>query len=119
MACEMSPVRAPGPAAAIPALRARSVAPITRASGRSISITHRTIKNDRLAAAGFVWAFTASTNYEPARAHYQRRRENGDKHPGALRHLFNRMLGQLFHCLHTGQTYDAGNAFTRALPTAA
>ncbi|MEU8310715.1 IS110 family transposase [Actinomadura sp. NPDC048955] len=94
-------------------------APITRASGRSISITHRTIKNDRLAAAGFVWAFAASTNHEPARAHYQRRRENGDKHPGALRHLFNRMLGQLFHCLHTGQTYDAGNAFTRALPTAA
>ena len=31
-------------------------APITRASGRSISITHRHIKNNRLANAGW-WAF--------------------------------------------------------------
>src|SRR5207248_5328316 len=28
-------------------------APVTRASGRSIVITHRRVKNDRLAAAGF------------------------------------------------------------------
>jgi transposase len=35
-------------------------APVTRASGRSISITHRRIKNDRLAAAGFVWSFMRS-----------------------------------------------------------
>ncbi|WP_433236078.1 transposase [Actinomadura nitritigenes] len=41
-------------------------APVTRASGRSISITHRTIKNDRIAGAGFTWAFAASTNHEPA-----------------------------------------------------
>lgn len=32
-------------------------APITRASGRSRSITHRRIKNDRLAAVGWMWAF--------------------------------------------------------------
>jgi transposase len=32
-------------------------APITRASGRTISITHRRVKNDRLAAAGWAWAF--------------------------------------------------------------
>ena len=31
-------------------------APVTRASGRSISITHRKVKNDRLAAAGYLWA---------------------------------------------------------------
>lgn len=47
----------------------------------------------------------------PARDHYLRRRERGDKHPAALRHLFNRMLGQLHHCLHTGQTYDPIKAF--------
>ncbi|MEU4820239.1 IS110 family transposase [Actinomadura sp. NPDC023710] len=87
-------------------------APVTRASGRSISITHRTIKNDRLASAGFVWAFAASTNHEPARAHYKRRRDRSDRHSAALRHLFNRMLGQLFHCLQTGQSYDPGKAFT-------
>ena len=31
---------------------------ITRASGRSLSITHRHIKNNRLATVGWMWAFT-------------------------------------------------------------
>jgi transposase len=37
-------------------------APITRASGRSFSITHRRIKNDRLAAAPWIWAFAAAAH---------------------------------------------------------
>ena len=37
-------------------------APVTRASGRSISISHRRIKNDRLANTGWVWAFAAATH---------------------------------------------------------
>jgi len=86
-------------------------APVTRASGRSISVTHRRVKNDRLAAVGYVWAFVAATHAEPAKQHYQRRREQGDRHAAALRHLFNRMLGQLHHCLQTGQTYDPIKAF--------
>jgi transposase len=94
-------------------------APITRASGRSITITHRRVKNDRLAAAGFVWAFMAITNHQPARAHYDRRRNRGDRHAAALRHLFNRMLGQLHHCLATGQTYNPDNAFGTPEPTPA
>lgn len=94
-------------------------APVTRASGRSISITHRKIKNDRLATAGYLWAFAASANHDPARAHYRRRRDQGDRHPAALRHLFNRMLGQLFHCLQTGQTYDPNKAFMIAGAAAA
>jgi hypothetical protein len=53
----------------------------------------------------------AITNHHPARAHYDRRRDRGECHPAALRHLFNRMLGQLHHCLATGQTYDPDNAF--------
>ena len=47
-------------------------APMTRASGRSLSVTHRHIKNNRLANVGWMWAFTAASNYEPARQHYQR-----------------------------------------------
>ena len=35
-------------------------APVTKASGRSIRITHRHVKNNRLAAVGFVWAFIAA-----------------------------------------------------------
>jgi hypothetical protein len=46
--------------------------------------------------------------------HYLRRRERGDGHAAALRHLFNRMLGQLHHCLRTGQTYNPAKAFPPA-----
>ena len=66
-------------------------APITRASGRSISITHRHIKNNRLANV-WMWAFTAASNFEPARQHYRKRRDAGDRHAAATRHLFNKLL---------------------------
>lgn len=86
-------------------------APITRASGKSRTVTRRRTKNNRLAAVGFSWAFTAAARPSPTREHYLRRRAHGDGHPAALRHLFNRMLGQLHHCLGTGQTYDPAKAF--------
>ncbi|MEU4769346.1 IS110 family transposase [Actinosynnema sp. NPDC023794] len=86
-------------------------APVTRASGRSISITRRTVKNDRLNAAGFLWTFATLARPGPAKDHYQRRRAHGDRHAAALRHLFNRFLGQLHHCLQTRQTYDPIKAF--------
>ena len=91
-------------------------APVTRASGRSTSITHRRIKNNRLAAVGFVWTFVAAGREGPVRDHYLARREHGDRHPAALRHLYNRMLGQLYHCLHTGQVYDPDKAFPSVGP---
>jgi hypothetical protein len=37
-------------------------APVTRASGRSLVITRRRIKNDRLASAGWTWAFASLTH---------------------------------------------------------
>ena len=74
-------------------------APVTRASGKSRTVTRRRTKNNRLAAVGYSWAFTAAARPSPARDHYLRRRERGDGHPAALRHLFNKMLGQLHHCL--------------------
>jgi transposase len=91
-------------------------APVTRASGRSILITHRKVKNSRLAAAGFVWAFATLTSSPRARAHYDRRRDTGDRHAAALRHLFNRMIGQLYHCLQTEQCYDETAAFSEHQP---
>lgn len=86
-------------------------APVTRASGKVTSITYRRIKNDRLAAVGWVWATYAAINPGPARGHYRQRRDHGDRHSAALRHPFNKMLGQLYHCLQTGQTFDPIKAF--------
>lgn len=89
-------------------------APVTRASGRIRSVTTRRIKNQRLAAAGYVWAFSALTASPGARAHYDRRRARGDGHVAAQRNLFNRMLGCLHHCLATGTPYDESIAFPAA-----
>ncbi|WP_019611153.1 IS110 family transposase [Nocardiopsis sp. CNS-639] len=94
-------------------------APITRASGRKRFVGRRFIKNDRLISAGFLWAFSALTRSSGAYAHYRRRRDRGDWHAQAQRHLLNRMLGQLFHCLQTGQAFDEQRAFTSDLAVAA
>ena len=96
-------------------------APITRASGKTRSVTHRRIKNNRLNAAGYTWAFAALTASPGARTHYDRRRDDGDRHAAAQRNLFGRLLGCLWHCLTTGQHYDEATAFPARpnLPTAA
>ncbi|MBA4867359.1 IS110 family transposase, partial [Streptomyces sp. PSKA54] len=86
-------------------------APVTRASGKSVAVMARRVKNQRLAAAGYVWAFAALTASPGARAHYDRRRETGDRHTAAQRNLFNRLLGCLHHCLTTRTNYDETAAF--------
>ena len=86
-------------------------APVTRASGKSLTVTHRRVKNQRLAAVGYVWAFSALTASPGARAHYDRRKTTGDRHTAAQRNLFNRLLGCLHHCLHTRQHYNEQIAF--------
>ncbi len=97
-------------------------APITRASGKSTSITFRRVKNNRLNAAGYSWAFSALTASPGARAHYDRRKDAGDRHAAAQRNLFGRLLGCLHHCLTTGQHYDEDTAFpnpAKKIPAAA
>jgi transposase len=86
-------------------------APITRASGKTRSVTRRRVKNNRLNAAGYLWAFSALTASPGARAHYDRRRDTGDRHAAAERNLFGRLLGCLHKCLITGQDYDEDIAF--------
>ncbi|MFG2593486.1 IS110 family transposase [Streptomyces sp. NPDC048438] len=86
--------------------------PITRASGKKSSVTRRWVKNDRLNHAGYLWAFSAITASPGAKAHYRRRRDNhADWHAAAQRNLFNRMIGQLYHCLQQGHRYDEALAF--------
>ncbi|WP_328863471.1 IS110 family transposase [Streptomyces sp. NBC_00306] len=90
-------------------------APITRASGKKRFVGRRFVKNNRLINAGFLWAFAALTASPGANAHYRRRREHGDWHAAAQRHLLNRFLGQLHHCLKTRQQFDEQHAFAPLL----
>jgi transposase len=94
-------------------------APITRASGKKRFVGRRFVKNNRLINAGFLWAFAALTASPGANAHYRRRRDHGDWHAAAQRHLLNRFLGQLHHCLQTRQHFDEQRAFAPLLQAAA
>ncbi|MDT5350159.1 MAG: hypothetical protein QOH91_3446 [Mycobacterium sp.] len=94
-------------------------APITRASGKKTVVLHRHIKNRRLAAVGPIWALGSLRASPGARRHYDARRAAGDWNHQAQRHLFNRFLGQLHHCLHTGLFYDEHLAFPPPLQLAA
>ena len=92
-------------------------APVTRASGRSTFIHARRAKNDRLAAAGYVWALAAVRHDPDWEQRYRARRAAGDRHVTALRKLFNTMLGKLHHCLTTGQIYDRERAGVKPATT--
>ncbi|MGH3553875.1 MAG: IS110 family transposase [Mycobacterium sp.] len=94
-------------------------APVTRASGKKTVVLHRHIKNRRLAAVGSIWALTALRASPGARRHFDARRARGGWNHQAQRHLFNKFLGQLHHCLQTGQLYNEHRAFPPPLPLAA
>jgi len=86
-------------------------APVTRASGKSRYVHARRAKNDRLAAAGYLWALAAVRHDPLWEARYRARRAAGDRHATALRKMFNTMLGKLHHCLVTDQPYQPELAF--------
>jgi transposase len=94
-------------------------APITRASGKKTVVLHRHIKNRRLAAVGSIWALTSLRASPGARRHFDTRRAAGDWNHQAQRHLFNKFLGQLHHCLQTDQLYNEHRAFPPPFPLAA
>jgi transposase len=94
-------------------------APITRASGKKTVVLHRHIKNRRLAAVGYTWALSSLRASPGARRHFDARRAAGDWNHQAQRHLFNKFLGQLHHCLQTGQSYNEHRAFPPPLTLAA
>ncbi|SIL08113.1 transposase IS116/IS110/IS902 [Mycobacteroides abscessus subsp. abscessus] len=94
-------------------------APVTRSSGKKTVITYRRIKNNRLAATGSLWALSSLKASPGAHSHYQARRDRGDWNHQAQRHLFNKFLGQLHHCLQTGTSYDETHAFPPPIELAA
>lgn len=68
---------------------------------------------------GPIWALASLRASPGARRHFDARRAAGDWNHQAQRHLFNKFLGQLHHCLRTGQLYDEHWAFPPPLTLAA
>ena len=88
-------------------------APITWASGSSRAVVHRTVCNRALKAAVHQLAFGTLTRSPGCRSLYDARREHGDGYAAALRHVGNRLLSGLHHCLRTGQVYREEAMFPR------
>jgi transposase len=86
-------------------------APITRASGMKTVITRRVVRNKRLCQAAYLWALPMIAHSPAAHAHFTARREHGDSYSAAARHLTNRAIGMLHHCLQTRQHYNETKAF--------
>ncbi|MEU2281724.1 hypothetical protein ABZ614_07150 [Streptomyces sp. NPDC013178] len=78
----------------------------------------RAVKNQRLASAGYMWAFAALRSPEP-REHCDGRRATRERHTSALRNLFNKLLGCLYHCLQARTLYDPALAFAPTVALAA
>ena len=85
--------------------------PITRASGTRRIVLARHVRNDRLADAIYLWAFSALTKSPGARVFYDAHRAAGDTHHAALRALGNRLVGILHGCLTHHTSYSETTAW--------
>jgi transposase len=93
--------------------------PITIASGKSRSVQARFPRNTRLAAAGFLWAMTASNASPGARCYYDALRARKQTHAQASRALANRLFGILHGCLHHRTLYSETIAWAHLTSCAA
>jgi hypothetical protein len=94
-------------------------APITRASGTRKVVLARLARNKRLSDACYLWAFSALTRSQGARAYYDQLRARGATHHQALRALANRLVGILHGCLRHRSTYDERTAWAHRSQQAA
>ena len=90
--------------------------PITRASGRSHTVTARYIRNDRLYDALDQAALCALTQSPGCRTFYDQQRVKGNLHHQALRALANRLVGILHGCLRTHTHYNEQTAWAHRQP---
>jgi transposase len=79
--------------------------PITKASGTRRVVLARFARNQRLADACHLWAFSSSSASPGARRYYDAQRDRGKTHHQALRALGNRLVGILHGCLTHGEHY--------------
>jgi transposase len=94
-------------------------APRTVASGKSLRVTIRQARNDRLADAYYQAAFASLTKSPQANAYYRRLRAAGKSHSHALRALANKLAGVLDGCLRRGQKFSAAVAWPGQMEIAA
>jgi hypothetical protein len=81
-------------------------APVTRRSGKQLTIACRLAFNRHLRQAAMQWAFCSLNRSGWARDFYDRQRATGKTHHKALRARTNRWLGLLWHLLHKRALYD-------------
>ena len=91
--------------------------PITRASGTRRVVLARHVRNQRLADAVYLQAFSALTTTPGARGYYDTRRAAGDTHHAALRALGNRLVGILHGCLAHHTPYSETTAWAHRTST--
>jgi transposase len=80
-------------------------APVTRRSGKQLTIACRLACNRHLRQAAMQWAFCSLSRSDWARDFYDRQRAAGKSHYKALRALANRWLELLWHLLHKRALY--------------
>jgi transposase len=89
------------------ALRSLSgVAPVTKRSGKSISVVRRLACNARLANAVYHWARVACQRDEVSKARYRALRSRGCSHGRALRSVADALLRVLAAMVRQGTVYD-------------
>ena len=93
--------------------------PITRASGKTRVVMARFVRNDRLADACQLWAFSAISASPGARRYYDLQRARKKGHQEALRIVANRLVGILHGCLRHHQLYREDIAWPPPTETAA
>ncbi len=95
-------------ARAYPILRAQAgVAPVTRQSGKHRGVLMRAGCNRRLRQTVYHWARVSVQRDPHSRAHYAALRQQGHRHPRALRGVADRLLALLIAMLRAGTLYDA------------
>jgi transposase len=81
------------------------VAPVTRKSGRTRTVSMRYACNHRLRQAAFLWAFSSLSDPR-SREYYDRLRARGHSHARALRSVADRLLRVLCKLLERGQRFN-------------
>ena len=82
------------------------IAPVTRQSGKKLSVSMRYGCNPRLRNAFYHWARTSVQNDPHSRDHYDRLRSQGHAHARARRGVADRSLGVLVAMLRSRTLYD-------------